>query len=151
VEGEPVWLAAERHHLVHGGNSGILCCDRPSRRIRAEGQIVGKGHTPCGSRHGGLNMQFTEIHNPSNQRGLSQSLPEHCFRQLISWSGRSESWPHGTLRLISRQEAERRHPWGACLSGHTNDDSASHTGGVRENRWRRRLRKSGLTVRNRRV
>ena len=59
-------------------------------------------------------------HNPSNQRGLSQSLREHRLRQLSYDPGnQSHSRSHGTFRLISCQEAERRQRPATCLSGPT--------------------------------
>ena len=42
VEGEPFRLAAFGHHLVHRSHRRLLCCDRPSRRIRSESRIVRK-------------------------------------------------------------------------------------------------------------
>jgi hypothetical protein len=42
VEGESIWLAASGHHLVYRRHRRVLCCDRPSRRICSEGQVVGE-------------------------------------------------------------------------------------------------------------
>ena len=49
VEGEPVWLAAQGHHLVHGRHRRLVYHHRPSRRICAEDKVVGERHTPSGS------------------------------------------------------------------------------------------------------
>src|SRR5262249_57322462 len=79
VEGEPVWLAASGHHLVHLGHRRVLCSDRPSRRICSESQIVGESHPPSRSCDGGLNMQITEVRiHPANEE-LVKAYASICF------------------------------------------------------------------------
>jgi stage V sporulation protein G len=79
VEGESVWLAASRHHLVHRRHRRLLCCHCPSRRIRAEGKIVRESHAPCGISDGGLNMQITEVRiRPANEN-LVKAYASICF------------------------------------------------------------------------
>jgi hypothetical protein len=77
-------------------------------------------------------------YNPSNQRGLSQSLREHCLRQLFYGRGnQSHARSYGTLHLISSQKADGRHPLGYRFSANSEarrDDRASHNSGVREGR-----------------
>ena len=56
-----------------------------------------------------MNMEITEITIHPTNEDLVRAC-EHCFRQLFHGRGdQSHARPHGTFRLISRQEAERRH------------------------------------------
>jgi stage V sporulation protein G len=79
VEGEPLRLAASRHHLVHLGHRGLLCCYRSSRRIRSENQVVGECFPPCGSRHVGINMQVTEVRIRPASENLVKAYASICF------------------------------------------------------------------------
>ena len=83
VEGEPLRLAASRHHLVHGRYRRFLRGYRPSHRIRSEDKVVGERHTPSGSGDRGLNMQITEVRvRPANDdlvKAYASICFDHCF------------------------------------------------------------------------
>jgi hypothetical protein len=63
LEGEPVRLANQRHHLVEFNHYWLLCNYQPSRRTRSENQIVGIGLPSPGSSgiRSGMNMMIREI------------------------------------------------------------------------------------------
>jgi len=79
VEGESVWLAASRHHLVYRGHSSFLCNHRPSRRIRSESQIVAESLLADRSGDSGLIVQITEVRiRPANE-DLVKAYASICF------------------------------------------------------------------------
>ena len=83
VEGESVWLAASRHHLVYRSHSSLLCNHRPFRWIRSEDEVIGESHTPRKSCDGELNMQVTEVRiHPANEdvvKAYASICFDHCF------------------------------------------------------------------------
>src|SRR5262249_34656372 len=79
VEGESVWLAASRHHLVHCRYRRLLRRHCPSCRIRAESQIVGERHTPSRSCDRELNMQITEVRIRPVNENLLKAYASICF------------------------------------------------------------------------
>ena len=83
VERESLWLAAERHRLVHGRHRSFLCCGRPSRWLRSEDEVFGESHTTRGSCDRGLNMEITKVRiRPANDdlvKAYASICLDHCF------------------------------------------------------------------------